>query len=127
MHATAAGVSGTFKAWLSASDGSPAATFSTSAVPYVLVDGTVVAVDWDDLVDGTLAHPIDEDENGAPVGGDVWTGTDPTGNAALATCNDWSSTSGSGQCGSTSQVGNAWTASSIPRRNIRLRLYCFER
>lgn len=126
-RAATAGLSGTFKAWLSASDGSPATTFTTAAVPYVLVDGAVVAMDWDDLVDGTLTHAIDEDENGDPVNGDVWTGTDTLGNAAAgATCSDWSSRSGSGQCGNTGQVGSGWTAFSLPSCSLSLHLYCFE-
>ena len=125
--AATAGLSGTFKAWLSASGGSPATTFTTAAVPYVLVDGTVVAMDWDDLVDGTLAHPIDQDENGDPVNGDVWTGTDTLGNAAAgAACSDWSSRSGSGQCGNTGQAGSGWTAFSLPSCSLALHLYCFE-
>lgn len=125
-RAAAAGLSGTFMAWLSASDGAPATTFTMAAVPYALVTGTVVASDWADLVDGALMHAIDRDENGNLVGGDVWTGTDPSGSAVPATCTDWSTTSGTGQCGSSGAADTAWTAVLIPPCSFTLRLYCFE-
>ena len=62
--ATAAGLSGTFKAWISDSTTSPATSFAQSSAPYKQVDGTVIANDWADLVDGVLAIGIKVDENG---------------------------------------------------------------
>ena len=127
-RASAAGLAGTFKAWVAVSGSSPASSFVQSALPYQLVDGTTVALDWADLVDGGLAHAINQDENGDPVFADVWTGTDTAGGQAAATCNNWSSASGAvtGQCGSAFQSNGAWTASSLPSCNTALRLYCFE-
>src|SRR5262245_34663924 len=37
---------GTWKAWLSTSDGSPSTRFTQSSVPYRLLDGTIVAKSW---------------------------------------------------------------------------------
>jgi len=102
--ATAAGLSGTYKAWLSDSTTSAANRLTHASVPYVLVDGTVVAQDWNTLISGTdLLHAIDKTESGGapPIGtfqcgGSepmVWTSTDPSG-ASLAggsDCSDWAS------------------------------------
>ena len=50
-HADAAGLAGTFLAWISDGVDSPATRFARSAEPYVRTDGTKIAEDWDDLVD----------------------------------------------------------------------------
>ena len=52
--ALTAGLSGTYKAWLSDTTGSPATRFAQASVPYRLVDGTTIANDWNDLTDGTI-------------------------------------------------------------------------
>ena len=64
--ASAAGLSGTYKAWLSttATGDNPASSFTQSTIPYVLRDNTQVAANWTALVSGTLDHAIDEDEHG---------------------------------------------------------------
>ena len=66
-RANAAGLSGTFKAWISGGSysSSPASRFTRSTVlPYVRIDGAVVANDWNDLTDGTIQNPINIDEFG---------------------------------------------------------------
>jgi hypothetical protein len=102
--ATAAGLAGTYAAWLSDATTSAAFRLAHSSVPYVLVDGTVVAQNWAQLVSGgRLLHAIDETESGGPppigtyqCGGSdptVWTYTDPSG-APLGgglDCSDWTS------------------------------------
>lgn len=63
--ADAAELEGTYMAWWSA--GSIADVldrFSVDGGPFVLVDGTEIASDWDDLTDGTLAAPILVDADG---------------------------------------------------------------
>jgi hypothetical protein len=62
---------GTYMAWLSDNTGSPSTRMVKSAVPYTLVDGTVVADNWAGLTSGTLKHAIDMTELG---------GTPPIGN-----------------------------------------------
>ncbi len=60
------GLSGTFMAWISGSDysSSPAARFTPSTIPYILMDGTTIANDWNDLIDGTIQNPINITEEG---------------------------------------------------------------
>ena len=127
-RATAAGLAGTFKAWLSVIGDGPATRFTQSAVPYRLVDGTLVANDWTDLTDGTLAHAIDVDESGTHVAADVWTGTGAAGGPLALNCTDFTdSTAGSiGTCGNTASTSSGWTQSSTPGCGLALRLYCFE-
>ncbi|MBW2529300.1 MAG: hypothetical protein JRI23_34305 [Deltaproteobacteria bacterium] len=87
--AEAACLTGSYKAWLSDDTSEPNTRFTRATVPYYLVDGSVVADDYDDIIDGTLQRPIDLDESGLPgpttssITPDrnqlVWTGTDPDG------------------------------------------------
>ncbi len=121
--ADAAALPGTYKAWLSDSTGSPSTRFTQSTVPYVLVDGTVVANDWADLVDGTLAHAIDKTELGGapPVGNTscagggyatVWSATSQSGTLASAslTCSNWTATTGGAYWGVATQTNSFWSA-----------------
>jgi len=94
--ADASGLGGAFKAWLSDRATDAAVRLSHATVPYRLVDGTLVANDWNDLIDGTLAHAIDLHETGAramPATPDVWTGTTRTGRTTSTDCTGWSSAS----------------------------------
>jgi len=99
-RATAAGLMGTFRAWLSDRTSNAATRLTHSTVPYVLLDGSMVANDWADLTDGTIARPINMTETrGAPpmampvILGEptVWTGSTAMGTATPSTdhCNDW--------------------------------------
>jgi hypothetical protein len=63
--AEAASLPGTYMVWLSTSVvDEPAVRFSQSILPYVRVDGTVLANNWDDLVDGEITEYIAYDEYG---------------------------------------------------------------
>ncbi len=84
--ASAAGLSGSFKAWISGREGSghgAADRLAHASEPYVLVNGTKVADDWADLTDGSLDHAIDRTELDTPVGDQprVWTNTTTSGQA----------------------------------------------
>ncbi|RZV49199.1 MAG: hypothetical protein EX268_19345, partial [Deltaproteobacteria bacterium] len=57
-QALAAGLEGEFKAWLSTIASPVADRVAQGSGPYVLVDGTRVADDWSDLVDGSILAPI---------------------------------------------------------------------
>lgn len=109
IRAQAGGHSGYFKAWISDSpETDPESTFTRSAIPYALPDGSVVAANWTDLTDGQLNVPIDQDENGqsvvppsAQTDFNVWTGTDhrgehyflPSPNETVALdCDNWFAT-----------------------------------
>jgi len=100
-----------------------------SSVPYVLVDGTRVADDWDDLVDGALDHPIDLDEHGNPHQNDaVWTATNSGGLGGYYDCSGWTGgIAAAGVTGATSAAGGLWThADTFHFCNLNSRLYCFE-
>jgi len=100
--AQAAGLSGTFAAWLSDDTTDAASRLTHASVPYALPSGTLIATDWDDLTSGTLRHAIDENEKGqtalANVNTLVVTSTTPAGKKFAGpwpwgTCDSWTSTS----------------------------------
>jgi hypothetical protein len=127
-RATAAGLAGTFKAWLSVTGDGPATRFTHATVPYGLVDGTLIANDWTDLTNGSLAHAINRDESGLLVTADVWTGTGTAGAPTALNCNNFLNATGSvfGVCGTSTVVNSSWTQASTPACNTPLHLYCFE-
>jgi len=93
--AQTAGVPGTYKAWLS-DETTPAKTrLAHSSIPYVRLDGVVVASNFADLTDGSLLAPISITQNGTGVSGGgftvfAWTGTTADGSTiAGRTCNSW--------------------------------------
>jgi hypothetical protein len=143
--AAAAGLNGTFKAWLSDDLGnSPNTRFTRSPAAYVLVNGAVVAKNWSALVGAlygnastNLTHSISLDERGAqPAAGSlVWTGTMESGTGAtgLRTCNNWTSgtNTDTGYFGSWSNFDIGWTSSSTSyytsyQCSTLGALYCFE-
>ncbi len=120
--ASAAGLPGTYMAWLGDGTQSPATRFSPSNEPYVLPDGTVIANNWADLTNGDLAHPIDMTEQMGPTpigttscgGGGfptVWSNVDQSGaNAGTGHCNGWTDTGAtSANWGSTEFATSWWT------------------
>ncbi len=135
-RASAAGLTGTFKSWFSVTGDGPAQRFTQSALPYGLIDGTLIANNWSDLVDGTLAHAIDQDENGSAVAAsDVWTATDTAGNkttpanpSGTDNCNEWLSNAAvvPGVHGNSAQTNGNWANAGTTTCDTQLRLYCFE-
>ena len=106
-----------------------------SSLPYRLLDGTTVANNWSDLVDGTLAHPIDIDETGASrvvAGGtQVWTGTDIAGGAFWGlSCSVWTNATSSGDqafAGINNTTDLNWTMNQVLTCDQKsLHLYCLE-
>ena len=99
-----AGLTGTFKAWISDSTHSPAQDFTQDGGPYLLPDlSTKVADDWADLTDDSLDNPIDQQADGVNTEGfSVWTTTAPNGTPTSTetphSCDDWTyPTDGGGQ------------------------------
>ncbi|MFZ1865203.1 MAG: hypothetical protein WAU39_13345 [Polyangiales bacterium] len=127
-EASAAGLEGVFKAWLSTASSSVADRLTHSTGPYVLVGGTVIANDWDDLVDGSISAPINVDASGQTRTGDVWTGTLATGASYLSNdCDGFTNgTTGVALCGTSSSANSTWTQNITPSCSTLLRLYCFE-
>ena len=151
-----AGLNGNYKAWISGSTtssdplSSPSSRFANFKeddipIPFRLVDGTIIADSWDDLLDGSLQHPIDMDENGLTINtfsGDtpiVWTNTRTNGNTyaynSLTNCRQWSRNSDGletqirGYVGNSVQSNSRWTKESNtqPKKcDTKRRLYCFQ-
>ena len=115
--ATAAGLSGTYKAWLSDATGSPSTRFYKSVVPYTLVDGTAIANDWADLIDGTLKAPIKLTELGTTPPtttgcstDNVWCNTTATGtNQGFNSCTNWTGVESGVIWGRFSATDASWT------------------
>jgi hypothetical protein len=95
-RANAAGLPGTYKAWLSDSTQSPSTRFTQSTRPYVRVDGEVVANDWAELTSGSIKTVL-LDEKGTPSADSLaWTNTTSDGTPGGAGgsnkhCSDWTS------------------------------------
>ena len=119
--ADSAGLAGSYLAWLSTDAASPSTRFNHSTLPYRLVDGTTVAVDWDDLVDGTLNAAIAVTELGGAVppgdtgcgGADfptAWSATTSSGGfSGSGNCLDWTSIDDSGAWGLATATDGSWS------------------
>jgi len=108
--ANAAGLPGSYKAWLSDSTSSPSSRFVPSTGPYQLVTGTTIAANFTDLTDGPLLAPITVTETGGGFGSSerVWTHSLSNGNAGAdpgAHCANWS-TNGPGAEGNDGSATN---------------------
>ena len=135
-EATAAGLPGTYKAWLSDTLGNhPSVTFTQSSIPYVMPASpfTVIANNWAQLVLGTLQNALNKTAAGGTVatGAPVWTGTNPDGTISFTSsqvCSNWTTTSGSNFTGLVGQLGGAWTVSDMNDISCSssAALYCFQ-
>ena len=132
-RATAGGLSGTFKAWLS--DGTHNAVGRlTSNGPWVRPDGVMVAKDktaltTNGLLSGLLFASISQDENGNYVSTATWTGTNSDGTKGTNTCNNWTddTVSSHGMYGATYTPNLRWTQSSADFTcDSSQPIYCFE-
>ncbi len=135
--ADAAGLTGTFKAWLSDATTSPDISFTKNPLPYVLVDGSIVADDWADLTDAWIYAPIDQTAAGSTVddgyGSMVWTNTYYNGQrydgAVDYNCDSWTidSQSNAGVYGQyqVMDLWSRWTYSARLACDRLFRLYCF--
>lgn len=135
-RATAAGLPGTYLAWLSDSSATPASRFTKSIMPYTLPSGETVATSWADLTNGApLSHAINQMANGqlfAGNGNTVWTNTlaDGTAGGASATgnCVNWTSAEPGieGDIGRAAESSVLWTAGGFIQCAAEGRLYCFQ-
>jgi hypothetical protein len=131
-----AGLGGTYEAWLSDQYSSPSSRFTRATVPYVRVDGVIVANDWNDLTDLTLAAPIDVTELGTapPVGTQcfgvgAWTNTWVNGTfwAEFSSCDDWTNVNAySGFTGVFTATNWYWSLDCQGGCTGTAPLYCFE-
>ena len=140
-EADAAGLAGTFLAWLSDSSESPFARFKhynamlEPLYPYKLVDGTLIASGWTDLTDGTVNHMIYVTATGTPPNGLLlaWTNTMPLGqpfnvllNPVLDSCSDWTDSWKSGWGGQLKEDDSNWTITGQVDCGAAAHLYCFQ-
>lgn len=131
-RAAAGGHPGTFLAWIADGVTDPARRFPQNVGPYLLLGDSIVAVDFADLTDGTLAAPIDVAEDGValPVGENkqVWTGTATDGTSTGDDCSGWTSSdlSATGTRGFGDATGATWTEGAGAFCLGLRRLYCFE-
>lgn len=137
--ATAQGLNssnGPYRAWLSGSLTSPATTFvNASGHAYVRTDGTTIANNLSDLLDGTLAAPLNLTETMVGVGlATVWTGTAtdgyPPANPLNGSCGDWQNTGVnplSTVIGEAQDTDSRWTVFATGGNCTGARrLYCFQ-
>jgi hypothetical protein len=126
--ATAAGLGGTWAAWLSNHDNGPHAIDRvTGAGPWRLVSGELVASSKVALASGTLLHAIDHDEKGVAVAaGRVWTGTGTDGKYSTNDCERWTPAGGNGRVGATDAVDATWTTVGVDDCQNPRRIYCFQ-
>lgn len=134
QRADAANLGGTWKAWLSSSTQSATSRLTHFNGPYVLINGTTIANNWSDLIDGTIASPINVTELNGLVSIPVWTNTDINGEIAPNNktwhCSNWTTSSSSrrGNTGETQSSNSRWTTgiSELCSQNNYVGLYCFE-
>ena len=130
--ADAAGLGGTWLAWLGDGTDGPAMRFVQSDLEYRLVTGDVIAEDFADLIDGTIAVPINVDETGTTLPDDddmiVWTAVFPTGGEPTpVNCEAWTVADDSiVPTGLASATNSGWTVSAPFACSEMHRLYCFE-
>lgn len=134
-EADAAGLPGTYKAWLSTASTSASTRFTHATVPYVLPNGTWIARDWADLTDGSLLAPIDRGPNGEPIDcADwycyVWTGTRVDGTTddyvPVRDCDGWTFSVWYGMMGRSTETSSEWTYYLSGACGNFLNMYCFE-
>jgi hypothetical protein len=156
QHAQAAGLPGTYTAWVSVGSEYAKDRISGIGGPYYLPDevgefAEKVADDLNDILtcEGVfpdiecLDGPINRDENGAILDTRVWTGTRENGNAfgidLSATCQAWtdgvgdgsgctgsSGTGGRGRIGESPHTRTFWTSTNFCGCQNLHHLYCFQ-
>lgn len=140
--ASAAGLSGVYLAWIATDDtNDPESRFVKNDGPYVLVDGTKIAENWEGLIDGYLLHSISKSEkslspSGSSGGSYVWTNVATNGkffyeSSANNDCFDYHVASNNN--GSQGEIINSpfWTkyvylSTSLDSCYNKKYLYCFE-
>lgn len=99
--------------------------------PYKLLNGTIIANNWDDLVDLTLGAPININQYGIrdTNTGAVWSNTDYYGRVKSSdNCYNWYSadTSKRGGTGDSNQTNDRWTDYGSSTCDLPRALYCIE-
>jgi hypothetical protein len=131
-RAAAASLPGDYRAWLSTSSSSASQRLIHSVSPYQLVDGTIIANNWADLTDGSLAATINRTESNTVINASVWTATNVNGvfanSSGLTACDNWTSStaSSSAATGRSDATNQTWSLSNFLSCSIPNRLYCIQ-
>jgi hypothetical protein len=127
--AGAAGLGGTFVAWLSDST-ADARDRLTGAGPFVTLQGHTVATDVADLTDGLIGSISRDEYNDPPDISGVWTGTNPDGTWYGLDCLGWTSNVNGGSVlgrrGNKATTSTSWTSFSNNVCFSKRHLYCFQ-
>ena len=127
-RAMAAGLAGTYRAWLSTSTTNAVSRLG-SARGWVRVDGKPFVDSIADLTAGKIIHPLRVDETGDDVGQlRVTTGTKSDGTVASSElCGNWTSSTGTTYTtqGTSDGLGSMWTNFGGQLCGTAARLYCF--
>ncbi len=121
----------TFTAWLSTPSMPASDRLLHSRGRYVLVNGLVVADNWDALTSGTLKNAIMVDETSMTQETPVWTGTLASGQPAPASdfCEDWDDDSmllKLGGFGFSASTDATWSYFEDAACDSNARLYCIQ-
>ena len=132
-EAISAGLGGTFRAWLSDGETSALQHLESSAFSgrYRLpnkVKLSDVANGWSDLINGTLAFPINQHADGnLTASPEVWTNTNALGESKGPNhCSSWTKTSGNARRGNALKIDAGWTDFYDSQCSAARHLYCFE-
>lgn len=108
--ASAAGLPGTYMAWLSTGTANPDGRMFKSTNPYRTPDNVLLATNWNKLTQGFLQNPPNLDESGTAVGNvPVWTGTAFDGTRKAPDCSGWTNSAGTGWAGESWRQHSHWT------------------
>lgn len=121
----------TFRAWLSTAEMPVEERLIHSLGRYKLVNGLVIAADWEALTTSLLQNPIMVDEMSQTQDYGAWTGTLGSGDAVPGTsfCGDWDDDSGKtifGAAGLTKNVDATWSFFDDVECGTDLHIYCVE-
>ena len=112
-RAVAAALPGTYKAWLSDSAASPSTRFAKATIPYRLVDGTLVANNFTDLTDGSIAAGLDKTESGGAPPRTTFCGAQTAPVAAPDRIMVWASTAANGTLSASQGTCTNWTDAAV--------------
>jgi hypothetical protein len=115
-----------FRAWISTKASAVKDRLVHGTAPYMKPKGTLIVASFVDLTDGNLANGIDEDENGAAVNGEAWTGTNIQGNFGPDECDAWTPSGNGGRTGNVGGTGNGWTNGNDRGCGQPHHLYCVQ-
>lgn len=118
--ASAAGLPGSYVAWLSDGLTDARDRLTPGGGPYVSVTGFLIANDLADLTDGYVGAISRDETNHNPTGDYVWTGTNSDGTWNGVDCQGWTSNANGG-----SVRGRAGLKGSNSTWTSRLDLVCF--